>query len=70
LAPDGHYTAPVSVSFPANRIPLEKEGEEYKAGMTLILVARDTHQRLLSVLQRGWSVRLSNKEKGISRRQL
>src|SRR6266404_7520492 len=64
LAPDGHYTAPVSVSFPANRIPLEKEGEEYKAGMTLILVARDTHQRLLSVLQRGWSVRLSNKEKG------
>jgi VWFA-related protein len=64
LAPDGHYAAPVSVSFPANRIPLEKEGEEYKAGMTLILVARDTHQRLLSVLQRGWSVRLSNKEKG------
>ena len=64
LAPDGHYTAPVSVSFPANRIPLEKEGEEYKAGMTLVLVARDGHQNLLSVLQRGWSVRLSNKEKG------
>jgi VWFA-related protein len=64
LAPDGHYAAPVSVSFPANRIPLEREGEEYKAGMTLILVARDTHQRLLSVLQRGWSVRFSNKEKG------
>jgi hypothetical protein len=54
----------VSVSFPANRIPLEKEGEEYKAGMTLILVARDAHQNLLSVVQRGWSVRLSNKEKG------
>jgi VWFA-related protein len=64
LAPDGHYSAPVSVSFPANRIPLEKEGEEYKAGMTLILVARDAHQNLLSVVQRGWSVRLSNKEKG------
>ena len=64
LAPDGHYSAPVSVSFPANRIPLEKEGEEYKAGMTLILVARDAHQNLLSVVQRGWSVRLNNKEKG------
>ena len=64
LAPDGHYAAPVSVSFPADRIPLEREGEDYRAGMTLILVARDTHQRLLSVLQRGWSVRFSNKEKG------
>jgi len=64
LAPDGHYTAPVSVSFPANRIQLEKEGEEYKTKLTLILVARDAHQNLLSVSQRGWSVRLSNKEKG------
>ena len=63
LAPDGHYTAPVSVSFPANKIPLEKEGQEYKAAMTLVLVARDGHQNLLSVSQRGWNVRLSDKEK-------
>jgi VWFA-related protein len=63
LAPDGHYMAPVSVSFPANKIPLEKEGQEYKAAMTLILVARDSHQNLLAVSQRGWSVRLNDKEK-------
>jgi hypothetical protein len=63
LAPDGHYTAPVSVSFPGNRIPLEKEGQEYKAVMTLVLVARDAHKNLLSVSQRGWSVRLNDKEK-------
>ncbi len=63
LAPDGHYAAPVSVSLPGNKIPLEKVGDEYKAGMTLILVARDAHQNLLSVSQKGWNVRLSDKER-------
>ena len=63
LAPDGHYTAPVSVSFPANKIPFEKDGQENKAAMTLILVARDSRQNLLSVSQRSWSVRLNDKEK-------
>jgi len=63
LAPDGHYNAPVSVSFPANKIPFEKDGQENKAAMTLILVARDSHKNLLSVSQRSWSVRLNDKEK-------
>jgi len=63
LAPDGHYTAPVSVSFPGNKVPLEKEGQEYKGAMTLVLVARDAHQNLLSVSQRGWNVHLNEKEK-------
>jgi VWFA-related protein len=60
LAPDGHYAAPVSVSLPGNKIPLEKDGDEYKAGMTLILVARDARGNLLSVSQKGWNVRLSS----------
>lgn len=64
LAPDGHYSAPVSVSFAAERIPLEKEGEEYKAAMTMVLVARDAKGNLLSVSQRGWSMRLNNQQKG------
>jgi VWFA-related protein len=64
LAPDGHYSAPVSVSFPANKVPLEKEGQQYKGAMTLVLVARDAHQNLLSVSQRSWNVHLSEKEKG------
>jgi VWFA-related protein len=64
LAPDGHYTAPVSVSFPGKSVPLEKDGDDYKGAMTLVLVARDAHQNLLSVSQRGWSVRLTSKEKG------
>jgi VWFA-related protein len=63
LAPDGHYTAPVSVSFPGNKVPLEKEGQEYKGAMTLVLVARDAHHNLLSVSQRGWNVHLNEKEK-------
>ena len=63
LAPDGHYSAPVSVSFPANRIPLEKEGDEYKAAMTMVLVVRDAKDNLLSVSQRGWSMRLNNQQK-------
>jgi VWFA-related protein len=63
LAPDGHYAAPVSVTLPGNKIPLEKDGDEYKAGMTLILVARDAHGNLLSVSQKGWNMRLSDKQK-------
>jgi VWFA-related protein len=63
LAPDGHYSAPVSVSFPANRIPLEKEGEEYKASMTMVLVARDNKDNVLSVSQRAWNVHLNNQQK-------
>jgi hypothetical protein len=63
LAPDGHYAAPVSVSLPGNKIPLEKDGDGYKAGMTLILVSRDAHGSLLSVSQKGWNVRLSDKER-------
>lgn len=63
LAPDGHYSAPVSVSFPGNKVPLEKDGEEYKATLTLVLVARDAHQNLLSVSQRGLNVRLNNQQK-------
>jgi hypothetical protein len=63
LAPDGHYSAPVSVSFPANKVPLEKEGQEYNGAMTLVLVARDAHKNLLSVSQRGWNVHLNEKEK-------
>jgi VWFA-related protein len=63
LAPDGHYSAPVSVSFPANKVPLEREGQEYKGAITLVLVARDAHQNLLSVCQRAWNGRLNDKEK-------
>jgi VWFA-related protein len=63
LAPSGEYFVPVSVSIPGNRIPLEKEGDGYKARMTLVLVARDSRGSLLSVTQRDWNVRFSNKER-------
>ena len=64
LAPSGEYSVPVSVSIPGNRIPLEKEGDGYKARMTLILVARDSRENLLSVSQRDWSVRFNNTQRG------
>lgn len=63
LAPNGHYYAPVSVSVPGNRIPLEKEGDGYKASMTLLLVGRDTQKNIVSVSQRGWSLQFTNKER-------
>jgi VWFA-related protein len=63
LAPSGDYFAPASVSIPGNRIPLEKEGDGYKARMTLVLVARDSRGSLLSVTQRDWNVRFNNKER-------
>ncbi len=63
LAPDGHYAAPVSVSLPGNKIPVEKDGNDYKAGMTLILVSRDAHGNLLSVSQKGWNVRLNDAQR-------
>jgi len=64
LTPDGHYSAPVSVSLPGNKIPLEKEGDELKAAMTLLLVARDAQGNILSAAQRAWNVRIPSKERG------
>src|SRR5258708_23931524 len=49
LAPSGEYSVPVSASISGNRIPLEKEGDGYRARMTVILVARDSQENLLSV---------------------
>lgn len=63
LTSDGRYSAPVSVSIQGNRIPLENDGHGFKAGMSLILVARDAQKNLMSVSQRGWNVRLTNKER-------
>jgi VWFA-related protein len=63
LAPSGQYSVPVAVSILGSRIPLEKEGDGYRARMTLVLVARDSRENLLSVSQRDWNVRFSNKER-------
>lgn len=64
LASDGHCSAPVSVSLPGSRIPLEREGDELKAAMTLLLVARDAQGNILSASQRGWNVSIPAKERG------
>jgi len=48
---DGHYSAAVAVSIPGNRIPLEKEGDNYKAAISLILVARNTQKEIVAVSQ-------------------
>ncbi|GAC1701078.1 MAG: hypothetical protein NVS9B4_03740 [Candidatus Acidiferrum sp.] len=63
LAPSGEYSIPVSVSIPGNRIPLEKEGDGYKAQMNLVLVSRDARENLLSVSQRDWSIPFKNKDR-------
>jgi len=63
LAPNGEYSIPISVSIAGNKIPLEQEGEKYRAQMTLTSVARDERGNLLSVSQRNWNVRFDDKQK-------
>lgn len=64
LAPSGEYSVPVSVSLPGKRIPLDKQGEDDQARMTLILVARDTRGDLVTVSQRDWNVHFNPRERG------
>jgi len=64
LSPSGEYSVPVSVSIPGKQIPLEQEGDGYKARMTLVLVAHDARANVLSVSQRDWNVRFKNEQRG------
>ncbi|MEQ1352417.1 MAG: VWA domain-containing protein [Candidatus Acidiferrum sp.] len=63
LTPDGHYSAPVAVSVAGKKIPMDKIGEDLKATMTLILVARDSQGALTGVSQRAWNVQFPAKDR-------
>jgi len=64
LTSNGQFSAPVSVSLPGNKIPLEKEGDNLKAAMTLLLIARDGQGNIVSAAQRAWNVHIPSKDRG------
>ena len=54
LAPNGQLAAPVCVSLPPSSVKFEKDPKQdlYRAGLTLVLVGRESTGRLLTVHQR------------------
>ena len=62
FAPDGKFVAPVRVSLPARLVRLESNGDRYRGGVTLVLLARDATGRPLSVYQRFLTLDLTHKQ--------
>ncbi len=62
FAPDGKFTAPVRVSLPARMVTLERVGDHYRGGITLVLLARDSSGRPVSVYQRFLTLDLTHKQ--------
>jgi VWFA-related protein len=62
FAPDGKLTAPVRVSLPARMVTLERQGDHYRGGVTLVLVAREASGRPVSVYQRFLTLDLTHKQ--------
>jgi VWFA-related protein len=62
FAPDGKLAAPVRVSLPARMVTLEREGDHYRGGVTLVLLARDSSGRPVSVYQRFLTLDLTHKQ--------
>jgi VWFA-related protein len=62
FAPDGKFVAPVRVSLPAKLVTLERDGDHYRGGATLVVLARDPTGRPVSVYQRFLSFDLTHKQ--------
>jgi len=62
FAPDGKFVAPVRVALPAKLVTLEHDGDRYRGGATLVLLARDQSGRPVSVFQRFFNFDLSQKQ--------
>ena len=63
LAPDGNFVVPVSVSFPGEKVPLEKVDDGFKSNVTLVLIARDAQGLIVATRQRNWPVQIDKKNK-------
>jgi len=59
---DGKLVAPVRVSLPARMVTLERAGDHYRGGVTLVLLARDASGRPVSVYQRFLTLDLTHKQ--------
>ena len=62
VAPDGKFEAPVRVSLPGKLVNLERAGDRYRGGATLVLVARNRAGRLVAVHQRSLTFDLTKKQ--------
>ena len=63
---DGRFAVPVAVSMPGNLVHFEKDKEEkdqYVAGVTLLLIARDAHGQLVTIFERYADLRFSGKQR-------
>ena len=64
MAPDGHFGAPVSVSFPGAKVPLAKKGNASFSNVTLLVVAFDSSGNIVGLKQSEWPVQVENKNVG------
>ncbi|MCJ7504154.1 MAG: VWA domain-containing protein [Acidobacteriia bacterium] len=64
LAPNGQLAAPVCVSIPPSSVKFEKDPKQdlYRAGLTLVLVGRESTGRLLTVHQRFLNLQFDKKQ--------
>jgi len=64
MAPDGHFGAPVSVSFPGAKVPLVKNGNVSTSNVTLLVLAYDGAGKIIGLKQSEWPVQVDNKNTG------
>jgi len=63
LAPDGHLVAPVLVSLPGAKVPLEKVEDGFKSTVSLVLLARNAQGTIVATHQREWPVQIKQNNK-------
>jgi VWFA-related protein len=61
MAPDGHFGAPISVSFPGSKVPLTRKGDLSTSNVSLLVVAYDHKGAIVGLKQSEWPVQVENK---------
>lgn len=51
-ARDGRFAVPVSLSMPGSSVPFDKKKDHYSSNVTMLLLARDKDNKLISVYER------------------
>ena len=59
---EGHPSLPVTIQFPNKDLSFERQGDQYVAGITLVVAARDASGKLVGVRQRFQDIRLTKDE--------
>jgi VWFA-related protein len=61
MAPDAHFGAPVSVSFPGSKVPLTKSANGSTSNVTLLVLAIDDAGKIVGLRQSEWPIQIENK---------